>query len=257
MARNNWTREETLLAFYLYCKIPFGKIHASNQQIIELAKCLGRTPSSVSMKMGNLARYDSVQLQRGVKGLAHGSKMEEIIWNEFRNDSDNLVLEAEMLLSNMKENNIIKEVNMGYIIAHIGDDREQLVKQRVGQNFFRSAILSSYDNRCCITGIAIDKLLIASHIKPWHSSDSKTERTNPGNGLCLNALHDRAFDQGLITVNQDYKIIISPNIKKKEIDEVTKAWIVGFEGRKIILPNRFLPEKQFIEYHNDVIFQHG
>lgn len=131
-----------------------------------------------------------------------------------------------------------------------------MIKQRVGQYFFRLAVLISYENRCCITGIAVNQLLVASHIKPWKCSNSKTERTNPCNGLCLNALHDKAFDQGLITIDKDYKIVVSPKLKKKKIDEMTNTWIVGFEGKKILLPHRFLPEQQFIEYHNDVIFQH-
>jgi putative restriction endonuclease len=44
MPTNKWTREELIIAFNLYCKIPFGKIHNRNPEIIELAKILGRTP---------------------------------------------------------------------------------------------------------------------------------------------------------------------------------------------------------------------
>lgn len=56
--RRNWTREETILAFDLYCKIPFSKISKTNEKIVELARIIGRTPSAVGLKMANLARFD-------------------------------------------------------------------------------------------------------------------------------------------------------------------------------------------------------
>lgn len=237
--------------------MPFGKIHATNPEIIELAEMIGRTPASVGMKMCNLASHDSELKKRGVKGLEHGCKMETIIWEEFQNDWETLALESKQITAKLKNKNIEEEIQIDIEHIPIGEDRERVVKQRVGQYFFRLAVLTSYENRCCITGIAVNQLLIASHIKPWKCSDSKTERTNPGNGLCLNVLHDKAFDQGLITIDKAYKIVVSSRLKGKKIDEITKSWIVGVEGNQIMLPQRFLPERQFIEYHNDVIFQHG
>lgn len=99
------------------------------------------------------------------------------------------------------------------------------------------------------------QLLIASHIKPWNVSDEKTERTNPQNGLCLNALHDKAFDKGLITINNKYEIIISKQMKNIEMDQATKDWFMKYDHKEIIKPDKFFPDPQFIEYHNDVIFQ--
>ena len=114
-------------------------------------------------------------------------------------------------------------------------------------------MLGSYKNRCCITGLDSVDLLIASHIKPWSVSDPKTERTNPGNGLCLNALHDRAFDKGLITVTPDYTIHVSDRLRKQKDNEGIR-WLLQYDRRQIILPERFTPVKEFLEYHNDVIF---
>ena len=65
MERRNWTREETIIALALYCKIPFGKIHHMNPQIIEMATHLGRTPAALSMKMGNFGRFDPELAARG------------------------------------------------------------------------------------------------------------------------------------------------------------------------------------------------
>lgn len=256
MERKNWTREETVLAFDLYCRIPFGKIHSTNQEIIELAKLIGRTPASVAMKMCNLASYDPELRERGVVGLANGSKLERVVWEEFQNDWESLALESRSIVANIRHEDISTVVNISMEDIPLGENQDRIVKQRVGQHFFRLAVLSAYENQCCITGISIKPLLIASHIKPWRCSDMKTERANPCNGLCLNALHDKAFDQGLITISKEYKIIISEQLKSKKIDELTKVWITSFEGKKITLPHRFLPEKQFIQYHNDVVFKH-
>lgn len=250
MVKRNWTREETILAFELYCKIPFGKIHNTNEEIVELAKLIGRTPAAVAMKMCNLASYDPDLIKRGVRGLANTSKLERTVWDEFQNDWELLALESESILKKLKQLDILNE------IIPKGEEYDTVTRQRVGQSFFRMAVLNAYEKSCCVTGISIPQLLIASHIKPWKCSNIRTERANPSNGLCLNALHDKAFDQGLITINQEYKVIVSEILKRRANDELTKAWIISYEGKKIKLPHKFLPEKQFIEYHNDVIFQH-
>ena len=93
-----------------------------------------------------------------------------------------------------------------------GRSREAIIRVRVNQGFFRAAVLASYSARCCITGLSIPQLLMASHIVPW-SVDAKN-RTNPQNGLCLNAIHDRAFDCGLLTVTTDLKVKLSPRVPK-------------------------------------------
>ena len=69
-------------------------------------------------------------------------------------------------------------------------------------------ILSNYNGHCALTGIDIPQLLLASHIIPW--SKNKVTRLNPSNGICLSALYDKAFDQGLIGFDQHYKVILSP-----------------------------------------------
>jgi len=87
------------------------------------------------------------------------------------------------------------------------------------------------------------------------SNYSVTERTNPSNGLCLNSLHDKAFDRGLITITQDFQIQISNAVKNTDMDDRTREWFMSYKHRQIYLPDKFLPGKEFIEYHNDVIFQ--
>lgn len=245
MPRNNWSREETILALALYCKIPFGKIHKDNPQIIALAQKLGRNPAALSMKMGNFGRFDPELAARGVRGLAHGSKLDEIIWNEFYQNMENLFQEAEKALPTTDV--ILSEEE---IELPVGENIPAVTTSRKGQAFFRSTVLSAYDNTCCITGINIPNLLQASHIKSWTDSNPFTERTNPINGLCLNALHHKAFDNEIITIDTDYRILVSKQAKDHYSTEAFKEFFGKYEGQKITLPVRFMPSKEFIDYHN-------
>lgn len=155
----------------------------------------------------------------------------------------------------MQKRNISDIVELGDIIElPEGEYKERKMKARIEQYFLRMAVLNSYGNRCCMTGLMSD-MLVASHIKPWRVSDAQTERTNPSNGLCLNPFHDRAFDRGLITIDKNYCIIISSKIRDIKMDQDTKKWFMSYERCQIILPDKFLPERKFIEYHNDMIFQ--
>lgn len=254
--REKWTREETILAFDLYCKTPFSKISKSNKDIIALAETLGRTPSSVGLKMANLAHYDPELIARNVKGMSNASKLDKEIVQEFNGDWEELSYQAQLILSKYKHTDI-KTLNPELYIDYIseGIDAERETKVRVGQYFFRLSVLAAYDNSCCITGMREPKLLIASHIKPWKDSNEKTERTNPSNGLCLNALHDRAFDKGLITLDKNYRVVISKRLSDVGMDENTHDWFYSYVNQEIKLPNKFFPGRDFIEYHNDVIFQ--
>lgn len=246
MTGEKWTREESILALALYCKIPFGKIHKNNELIIAAARLLDRTPSAVSMKLCNFGRFDEELKVRGVKGLKNGSHLDEEIWNEFHQDMDNLFVEAQKISGASQL--ILPE---DQVEVPIGYEYETISKTRCGQDFFRSAVLSAYDNVCCITGLNVPTLLQASHIKSWQDSNPYTERTNPKNGLCLNALHHKAFDAGLITIDTDYKICISSHAKEHYTNEAFDLYFRKYDGHKIILPSRFLPAKEFIIYHND------
>ncbi len=262
MNRNNWSYNETLLAFNLYCKIPFGRIHFRNPDIINLAEILGRTPSSVAMKMVNLASLDPELQKRGIKGLSNNSKVEKQIWNDFNIDGTALIIQANELLKQYKSTNplnfaeINKPIEENLEELPEGSNLETVTTRRLGQDFFRRSVLASYNYRCCITGIGVQQLLVASHIKPWSVSDDKTEKTNPRNGLCLNSLHDKAFDNGFISLDLDFKIKVSKIFKEFDLDDYTKELILGYEGKRIELPDRFVPDINFIKYHNEYVFKH-
>ena len=254
--REKWTREETILAFDLYCRTPFAKITKTNKDIIALAEVLGRTPSSVGLKMANLAHYDPELISRNIKGMSNTSRLDKEIVDEFNGDWEELSYQAQLIMSKYKHTDVAS-LNPEILLEDIpeGIDIEKEMKVRVGQCFFRMSVLTAYGNSCCITGMKKPDLLIASHIKPWKDSDSRTERTNPSNGLCLNAFHDKAFDRGFITLDKNYKIIISEKLSDINMDEKTHNWFYSYENQQIMLPDKFLPRKEFIEYHNDVVFQ--
>lgn len=253
--RRNWTREETIVAFNLYCKIPFGKITKSNPIVIEHAMALGRTPSALTMKIGNLARLDPELKKRGVSGLANGSKMDEEVWNDFNNDWNNLVFESEKIIASLRGVNVESTINTAStddLVLPAGTDKEVTAKARVFQSFFRSALLVAYGGKCCITGLPIPQLLIASHIIPW--TESVELRTDPRNGLLLNSIHDDAFDKGLITVTLDYKVKVSSRIHSLLPDKIVTDWFINYDGKSINLPERFLPSTASLTWHHENVF---
>ncbi len=237
-----WMRDELILAINLYCKIPFGKIHIRNPEIITLAKLLGRSPGSISYKLANFASIDP-SLPR--KGAANVSRLDRDVWNEFFENWNGMSYESEHILCEIRGQQIDSEVDLE---IPKGTTRESLVKARVNQNFFRSVVLASYDNACCVTGLPVTELLVASHIIPW--SKDENNRTNPRNGLCLNSLHDRAFDIGFVTIDEDYKVKLSSRIKT-----VNAKALVAYEGVSIRLPKRFLPQQEFLAFHRQNIFK--
>ena len=245
----DWTREDHIIAFQLYNQIPFGTIHMRNPKVIELAAILGKKVGAASRKLANFSRLDPVLQQRGIQGLEHGSHGEEEVWKEFNERPEALAFESTRLLAD----------RLGYQIEDVaeivtidlpppGIEREALVKLRVNQGFFRQRVLSAYDYRCCVTGLTSRPLLVASHIVPW--AKDAVNRLNPRNGLCLNALHDRAFDRGLMWIEPNFIVRFSE--KLREVTPASKQsvdWLLSFEGKPLILPKTFQPDNEFLEKH--------
>jgi predicted restriction endonuclease len=239
--RKPWTRDELLLAINLYCKTPFGRIHIRNPEIIELADKLRRTPGSISYKLANFSSLDPT-LDR--KGAANVSKLDKEVWAEFYDNWEAKLSESESKMAELKGVPETSEELPELDIAE-GKTREAIVKTRVNQGLFRKIILSSYDGKCCITGIDNAELLIASHIVPW--SRNTQNRLNPMNGVCLNALHDRAFDKGLITINENYRVVVSKKVKHE--------LLLKYNSAQISLPSRFRPDQNFLKFHRNEIFR--
>jgi putative restriction endonuclease len=255
MAKNLWTKEELILAFNLYLKIPFGKMHSSNKDVIHLANLIDRTPNSIALRLVNFASVDPVLKARGIKGMDGGTKIVKPIWDEFFNNQEELVFLSEQILAE-KENTSVenKYQDLLFDIKDLrGETTISQVKTRVNQSVFRQMVLANYSTKCAITGIDIPELLLASHIMPW--SKNEEHRLNPENGICLSALYDKAFDKGIIGINKNYEVIFSTSLKMKKDTVFYKNHFASIDNLKIIEPLKYLPRKEFLEYHLDTIFQ--
>ncbi len=251
--RLSWTRQHLLVAFALYCRLPFGRFHSGNPEIVRFADALGRSPSSLAMKLSNIASLDPAITSTGRVGLRGATAADREMWKEMERDSANFVLECQKALMDAEGQTApIGDALDDGGIDRVGEDRIVQATERIGQSFFRSTVLSAYDGRCCITGLSVPTLLVASHIVPWRLE--KLHRLNPRNGLALSALHDRAFDAGLITIDEDLTVRISANLTA-ERDEFFATAIEYYRGKPIHLPHKFGVGEEFLVYHREHIFQ--
>jgi predicted restriction endonuclease len=243
-----WTRNQLLVAFGLYCRIPFGRMSSKNPMIIRFAELIGRTPSALAMKLTNIASLDPAITSTGRKGLSRVSLTDRQMWDDMQNDWERFALESETAIAKLTQ-----DENSGENVPNYsGLDKEVKAKARIGQSFFRRSVLSAYNYTCCITGLAIPDLLVASHIVPWRLDPSN--RLNPKNGLSLSMLHDKAFDLGIITIAEDMTIRVA-HINNSESDCFFEMAIKNFENKSIILPHKFVPHQDFLAYHRENIFR--
>lgn len=253
MQNRSWTREETVLALYLYFQLPFGKLHSGNLEIQQLAETIARTHSSVAMKLANFASLDPKIVESGRKGLSGATKLDREIFAQFQSDWTALVTEAEKLMdekSSDSGSSKLDEQRAAFVgIPFEGlSTVERIIQQRVGQSFFRRSVLANFDEQCCITGIADSRLLNASHIVPW--SDDLKNRHNPSNGLSFSATFDRAFDRGLLTVRPSGYVEISKQLLNSNSAE-TRDFFARYQGAKIARPVRFRPDDELLRWHNE------
>lgn len=262
-----WSRNELIIAMNLYCKLPFGQLDHKTPIIIEVAQRLGRTPSSLAMKLVNLASLDPVLQAHGIQGLRGASKADREIWQEFNTNWEQFGEESEACFQELFENSIQEEYQT--FAKQQGSKLQQIkilkaqpagstevavtVKARLKQIFFRQTVLGNYNSRCCITGNPIPELLVASHILPW--SNYPEHRLNPHNGLCLARTHDAAFDQGLITFDEGYRLIISAYLASFLPDKTLEHDFVAYRGQQMHSPDKFRPNPDFLRIHREENFR--
>ena len=234
--------------------MPFGSFDSRNSEIIKYSQMIDRTPSALAMKLGNIASLDPIITSTNRKGLVNASMADKAMWNEMHDDWEGFATELDHAMDSLKnktpqspeEHPTVKEE-----IDYTGTSSKILVESRIGQGFFRKAVLSAYDNRCCISGLSVPQLLVASHIVPW--KQDATNRLNPQNGLSLSMIHDKAFDIGIITINDDMTVSVSKKILASK-DVFYSTCISSFDGKEISLPEKFAPHVDFLAYHRKYIF---
>lgn len=260
-----WTREHTLIALNLYGKLPFGKFDKGNPVIIDIASRMGRTPSSLAMKLSNLASLDPFHKARDRKGLSRATNQDREMWKEFHSNINNLGPESEQLLHDLfttddnrevdflERDKVRLEPSMKLTFPSGPTESTASVKVRRGQQFFRQTVLNSYGVRCCISGINVPRLLVASHIKPWR--DFPNERLDPRNGLCLSSLHDAAFDAGLITLDKKFRVVLSDHLRSFFPQPTLEQNFIPFQGVPIRLPEKLAePSAYYLSFHRKKIF---
>lgn len=252
--RRNWTRDELLVALKIYCELEFGQFHQHQPRIIEVGTYIQRTPSSVAMKLCNFASLDPAMMGKGLKGA---SKADAAIMQEFLHDTEKVILESEKAfqdfstqkpITGLAEPNAVFEYDFENITQ---TEKISQVKTRTVQQFFRTAVISSYHFKCAICELGLQEMLTASHIIPW--SKNEKFRTDPANGISLCALHDRAFDRGFFALNDDYAVMLSGRLTSVKSLPVEHMF-TRFNRQPLKLPFRFLPNKEYLEWHRDNVF---
>lgn len=156
-----WSRDELIVVCGLYFTLPFGQMHARNPRIIDIAQRLGRTPSSIAMKLVNFASLDPAHRARGIRGLGGCSRADEQMWEEFRENWDQM-----MILSETKLRALPATVPNGatgggteYVPDACATEAEATVMVRTVQGVFRKVVLAAYNSTCCISEIPIPEPL--------------------------------------------------------------------------------------------------
>jgi len=133
-------------------------------------------------------------------------------------------------------------------LAGQGTEVERLVRQRVGQDVFRDALLDYWGGACAVTGLTLPEVLRASHAKPWADCASDEERLDVFNGFLLVAQLDALFDRGLITFDAGGGVVIAPHLAADH-----RALLRLDEGLRLrwVAPEH-LP---FLQWHRDHVFR--
>ena len=244
-----WNRDELIVAMNLYSRLSFGQLHARQPLIIAAAAKLDRSPDSVAMKLCNLASLDPEVLRRGRVGLQGASRLDREIWGAFHANWNEWGVKSEECFNQLMGDNASCDEAEDWALREGPTESEAVIRRRLGQSFFRRAVLTTYENRCCITGLSLPVLLSASHIVAW--SVDPSQRLNPRNGLCLAKTQDAAFDRHLLTLDEEYRIVVSKSLRDHFTNAAVQTNFQPYEGKTIQLPSRFLPDQALLARHRE------
>lgn len=253
-----WTREELLIALNLYEKLRFGQFDARQPVVIQVATRMDRTPGSVAMKLNNLASLDPKLQARGIVGLQGASNLDKQVWEEFHANRDVMVPASEEAMRQLFEATEQDEVEVigdaGVAVQPASAPPEGptsatvQVTIRRGQQFFRQVVLNAFGGRCAVTGIAVRELLVASHILPWAAYPESRLETQ--NGIALSRLHDGAFDRGLISFDENYRLVLSKRLRDYLPQPALDANFLFYEGKALSMsPDTPFPSQEYLATH--------
>lgn len=250
-----WKRSELLIALNLYHKLTFGQMHARQPAIANVAEKLGRSPNSLAMKLCNFASLDPALKLRGIKGLAGASSLDRDVWQEFHDRLDEAAPESEQAFRKLFSDDETASVEVlprdGVRVRRPPTGPTSVtatVKVRRGQDYFREVVLNNFGGRCGVCELNVRELLVASHIAPWATHEAG--RLDVANGLCLSRLHDAAFDRGLISFDDDLRLVVSKDLRQALPAKFVGASFVEFAGEKLkIPPDGVLPNQALLAKH--------
>ena len=230
-AKRKWDEDETLFLFHLLLNESASSLSSGSPLVMDVAKLLNRSSGSVHRKLEDIRTGDPAYLARGKKGT-HGASLIKEIWNSLYSDGyDGMMRHIDDAYHSIGGYVETSEMVIDSEIPP-GTDVPVESTYRDGQQVFRRMVANNFDRKCCITGINIGCLLVASHIKPW-SVSSPAERTDFRNGLYLNRLHDGLFDNHLMTLDEDFRIEFSDSILRCGSDDSYEQFFGRFEGHRI------------------------
>ena len=245
--RVNWSFNETKVALYILLNVDDRYHSKLNPLIKEIADDLGRTPSSIVMKIENL-RY---LITDGSSGLPNGSKMDKEVTDDYFNNQEHFFSDYGELIDFASSDNRYNARDLDKN-GTLGKDILREVKVRVNQHRFREKILKKFNSRCLLSGVSQKELLIASHIIPW-SKSAEHEKLDVNNGICLSYIYDHLFDKGYISFNENYEIIVSSKLNDDN-NTITQNLIDSIVNKKFDFPNKSIELQNNLLYHHTNLF---
>jgi hypothetical protein len=248
-----WTRDEDVLALALYRAT--GPSHDQEDlEVGELSRLLKRTPAAVVFKLGNFKAVET----KGKSGLSHFAPMDSKVWREFDARDAELYREAERIRNEIYGRFKDRDVSQIEDLANRLKKEGRLQTERLSQVLarqkgaaLRDAVLENYGSRCAFCDLDIPQMLVAAHIHRW--IDDPENRYNLSNTLCLCVLHHNAFDNGLLTVSDDGKIVVSSSLNKSN-SRTVKSALLNLNDAKMRMPVSYFPDKQFLADHKRKVF---
>jgi len=278
----NWGEAETILAMAILVyadpsRLGGTKVRADgttrqHPAVVVAAEVVGRTQDAVIWKVMNLRSV----VTSGGRGAGHGSKVDRWAVATFGGHLDNLMtclfVVADLVPGALDVYRLLcgPGLDLDELLAEPeGDqpesrstDRTASVVLRRGQGVFRGRVLANYDHSCAFCGLRSRRpdrntyLLVASHILPWRDADDH-QRLDPGNGFSLCATHDRAFEWGFMSVDQELRVMVSDHTQEHyEPYTKVRSEILDLHGRVIDrAPSGFVPPgRHYLEHHRDTVF---
>lgn len=185
------------------------------------------------------------------KGFCSAAIKQLLKYSKYDEDERKADLLIQNVTKSVKGSLISSQLISLFAVDKEGKDKIESTRTRIGQSYFRKMVLTNYNSRCCVTGLDVPQTLRASHIVAW--AEDKRHRMDPENGLCLSATYDAAFDKHLISFDEDYRMIISKEIKDHYTTAATKEYFQNYEGKQITLPVYFLPNPKLLAKHRELL----